>query len=218
MQLLLLSVLLLGLAVACAQPMRIKPEKPSEETPPDTPPEELPPEDPPGPLHIPLTITSDLLEAQKAAIIDALETWEEATHGQVSFGPMFAETTCGQNYAIHVVPRGECGMTCNDETTGEDKCWRGRADPQFTITVAIDDLDVLYYAVVHELGHALGLDHGVGFMSTGADWVRETFFTGEQFDIIARRNNLKRDEMPTDGARFDYISHRDRAMPFIVYE
>jgi hypothetical protein len=104
----LVTILLLALAVACA-PARPEPSGPRP-LPPDTPPDEPRPPDEPvtrEPLVVPLKLSAGLRDADYAALIDALETWEEATNGQVRFEPSIGETTCHETHAVHLASDGE---------------------------------------------------------------------------------------------------------------
>ena len=217
----LVTILMLTLAIACA------PGRPHPSGVLPVPPEPLPPEpgeepEPPAapePLELVLQVGgAGLREADQAQVIDAFNTIEEATNGQVVIEAVFSDTVCDQPYAIHFVPQGQCGMRCWTEN-GEERCAHGCADANWTITITLGhDLDRLYFIVLHEIGHELGLEHGEGFMTQADGDATQTFFTKEQLDRIATVNHLDRAAMPADGARFEYTSHRQRIEPFIVYQ
>lgn len=209
------AFLLLGLGAACAPTGRRSENiEPSDE---DT-------EKPdtgivPGPLLVTLNISSELRDADQQTLLDALNTWEEATGGQVRIEAVFTDTDCAQDYAIHLAESDTCGMTCNrTDDFGRLACADGEALPVWRITLRRGlDLDRLYFNAVHEIGHCLGLGHGEGFMRLKNDDLTQTFFTKEQLDNVAAINHLDRAAMP-ESASFAYQSHRERAEPFIVYQ
>lgn len=209
----LVGILLLGLVVACSpaarRPQALPPGEPEPE-----------PEDViPGPLEVTLRISGGLREADEATLLDALNTWEEATNGQVRIEAVFDDQVqCGQDYAIHLAEPETCGMTCDRVLdTGELTCADGESLPVWRITLRKGlELDRLYYNAVHEIGHALGLSHGEGFMRLLGDDLTATFLTPAQLDRVAEKNHLDRAAMPA-AAAFAYQSHRTRLEPFLVY-
>lgn len=119
-----------------------------------------------APLVASVTVSSALPEANRNAAVMALVSVESITGGNVRFDIRIGETACGDDWAVHAAPQGQCSLTAQDG--GWRVGWTFSA-PHKPLRVVVRSTTAeggmpsaleTYAVVLHEvLAHHMGIGH-----------------------------------------------------------
>jgi hypothetical protein len=122
-----------------------------------------------APLEHTLTISTQLPEANRTAAMRAVEALETITGSNVRFDVVFAETFCDQPWALHGAEQGECHLTRSNGWrvgwTQNPKTWK-LALRTTTAEGGTPLARETYTIALHEMLHAMGLNHSGGGIMT----------------------------------------------------
>jgi len=116
--------------------------------------------------HYDVYVGNEFSDIQKQEINNAFLEWERSTNDSVSFSFIGGKNYSNPLIVVELIPSSQIKEIFNHHTIGRTE-WRG-FDSYIVISSSLNDRD-FQQVILHEIGHAIGLDHGDNETAMGAN-------------------------------------------------